>query len=75
MVATSQCRSCGSCIIWAKTRGKKWMPLDATPSEDGNVWLYPDGTCVVTRQAHLFPEGSRHMAHWATCPNADSHRG
>lgn len=79
----STCRSCGAEIVWATVRssGKK-MPLDATATPDGNVWLHPDGFCDIsaTPSGDLFAGDSpatgvtRHTSHFATCPDADTHR-
>lgn len=36
------CNYCRAGILWGKTRDDEWMPLDATPSERGNVLAYLD---------------------------------
>jgi hypothetical protein len=81
------CSSCGADIWWALsfTTGRR-MPIDATPTPDGNVLLAesrPDGTPVVrvvgkpaAAGPDLFSENTepRFTSHFATCPQADSHR-
>lgn len=76
----STCKSCGAEIIWRynETSGRK-MPIDAEPSEDGNIMLHADGLA-----AHVVPRGTiaevqslgigLHRSHFASCPQADAHR-
>ncbi len=68
------CSSCQKPIIWIKTPKGKSMPLDATPNPAGNV-VIRDGLAVVLKLDEFETEkGRRFMAHWATCPNAKSHK-
>lgn len=53
------CRSCGAPIQWLRTRSGRTMPVD-------------DPHRSVDRSA-LF-DNRVHVAHFATCPNADHHR-
>jgi hypothetical protein len=39
----SQCTSCAAPILWALTVNDEFMPVDAEPSEDGNVELVEEG--------------------------------
>ncbi len=58
---TTHCRSCGAPIIWMKTKRGKSMPVNAAPSlEFGQVLPEYDPT--------------KHVSHFATCPNAAKHR-
>lgn len=77
------CRSCPAEIVWARTTGSsgKLMPIDAAPVDGGNVLVDfshdpPLATVVGKRtQPSLFgDDGPRYTSHFATCPNADSHR-
>jgi hypothetical protein len=93
------CRSCGAAIYWAqlvdeagavvlKPDGRpKAIPVDAQPTEKGNVQLYARKTGIVARvfgndQAQQIRDaawalGGKHslrMAHHATCPQADQWR-
>ena len=54
------CRSCQAPIVWMKTKLGKSMPVDATESkfESGDKEYDP----------------TRHVSHFATCPNAAKHR-
>lgn len=57
----SRCRSCKSCsaaIIWMKTKNDKTIPVDYE-SVDGMELIFEPG---------------KHVAHFATCPNANKHR-
>lgn len=58
-----RCRSCGRRILWAKTTGGKYMPLDPSPSSKGNVTL-DHGVARVDTNAR----GDRWVSHFATCP-------
>lgn len=72
------CKSCGASILWAKTDTGKSMPVDAEPTDDGNVLLYrtPRGLQAVVMGARTEPDprASRHHTHFETCPQAQEHR-
>jgi hypothetical protein len=93
------CRSCGASIYWAQLvdeRGEvvkkpdgapKAIPVDATPTEKGNVQLYARGTGIVARvlgveQAKQIRDaawalGGKHtlrVSHFATCKQAEEWR-
>jgi hypothetical protein len=53
-----RCRSCRAKIIWFKTPAGKNMPVDADTVEPEDDEL----------------DLSRHVSHFATCPQADQHR-
>jgi hypothetical protein len=53
-----RCRSCNDRIIWFDTPAGKKMPVDADTVEADDTEL----------------DLSRHVSHFATCPNADQHR-
>lgn len=59
MTKIAKCRSCGEYIVWVKTDADKNMPVDADSFEEGDELLY---------------DKDKHISHFATCPNADSHR-
>lgn len=68
----SVCSSCGARIAWANTSNNRRMPLDLTPREDGNV-------IIMNGIAHVMKAGEetdreRYVSHFATCPNAKSHK-
>ena len=69
------CRSCGAPVIWAVTTSAnpKPMPIDPEENPEGNVWVYPS---LGRMRASSKPvEGAtRHVSHFTTCPNADTHR-
>lgn len=72
------CRSCDAPIVWANTAGQKLMPVDAEPTEEGNVELTPGSlgrgpTATVLTGPSLFG-GPRYTSHFATCPEADAWR-
>lgn len=54
----TRCRSCNAKIIWFKTPAGKNMPVDADTVEPDDEEL----------------ELSRHVSHFASCPDAAKHR-
>jgi len=78
----SACRSCGAEILWAHTRDGKRIPLDATPSPAGNVYLNETDRrfvrAVVLSGALLEAARSARerlrTSHFATCPQANAWR-
>lgn len=69
----AECKSCGAAITWAKTENLKRMPLEKR--EDGNILI--EGGLIrfpsADRLAEVNP-AARYVSHFATCPNAGSHR-
>ena len=67
------CRSCAAPVLWVITQREKRMPVDAEPSDKGNVLLRPDGKgCVLSGPAldDARTRGDRlHVPHFATCPH------
>lgn len=53
------CRSCRAPIIWFRTAAGKQMPVDADTVAPGELELDLKGG---------------HVSHFATCPNANTHR-
>ena len=79
----SSCRSCQAPIIWARTERGKRMPLDAEPVCDAIAETR--GLFVLRERDHADSplaiaawglEGTEphYRSHFATCPNAASHR-
>lgn len=70
------CKTCLAPIFWADTdtgTGKK-MPLNAKPTDDGNI-------IIINKQAHCLKAGEqvepgtiRWQCHWATCNKPAQHR-
>lgn len=84
---TTACTSCGARVIWTKTRNGKAMPVNAQPSERGNLalteWDRPEVGDTVILAEHLNPrqaDGMRaagrftYVSHFSDCPNASEHR-
>lgn len=74
-----RCQTCGARIVWAVTGNNKRMPIDASPREDGDLWLdmVDDRASVpVARRVDLYTaaDAPRYVSHFATCPDADQHR-
>lgn len=83
-----KCRSCGAPIFWAQNATtRKSMPVDAEPSEKGNVQLYDRGGSVIarvlgaedaqrTRDTAWALSGTHTLrtSHFATCRDAGSWR-
>ena len=78
---TSPCRSCGAPMHWSAGPNGQ-IPIDAEPCDEGNVRLFvqPGGTLraeVLGKEdaAAVRATGVRlRLSHFATCPNAKSHR-
>jgi hypothetical protein len=72
------CRSCGAEIQWVRT-AKGAMPLDAEPTERGNIvvhradqiTVYP--SAEIAAAAGVRPEDLR-ISHFATCPESGAWR-
>lgn len=56
----TRCRSCGALIVWFRTKAGKRMPVNA------------ETTRPTDREDQL--DLSRHLSHFSTCPQADTHR-
>lgn len=74
-----RCRSCDAPIIWARTINGKTMPVDAEPTEGGNVLLeirqglmratvYPPDATLID------PDLTFRLSHFTTCPDAQGWR-
>lgn len=82
--AIDDCRSCGARIFFALTTSGKSMPIDAEPTENGNVVLAEPAEIAaalgtprvrVVSSKNPAPEGAvRYVSHFTTCPNAAFHR-
>lgn len=70
------CRSCGAPILWAVTDKGRRIPLDPEPSDDGNQFVYRDVDAKLraTAREPARIASTRHVPHFATCPNARQHR-
>lgn len=73
----SPCKSCGKPVLWVRsaTTGNL-MPIDAIPSEDGNIALI-NGEAVVFGGSlfePMLPAGPRHKSHFATCSDPELYR-
>ena len=81
MGRNSTCNSCGATIRWITLVGGRRMPINAMPSEKGNITCWEvDGETYgrVLPQldlATLPPDVPRYVSHFATCPSAQKHRG
>jgi hypothetical protein len=80
-VTTTRCRSCGAeCYNAIHEKTRKFSLIDAEPCEDGNVALYLDSIAeimvykIVPSSAPFPANHRRYKSHFATCPNAASHR-
>jgi len=70
----SNCKSCGARISWAKTDAGKNIPLDEVPNPRGNLVRTDLKGGVRVAKEDDPPELVRWISHFATCPNAASHR-
>lgn len=76
---SATCGSCGEAIVWATTETGRHMPLDAVPTDTGNVAVHRDNTGQL--RARVLKHGDltaawelRGTSHFETCPNAAQHR-
>jgi hypothetical protein len=80
-VEACRAKGCNTAIIWTRTDKGRWMPVEAEPSDDGNVVIMWSGsdvrarvlTVVQTRDRQLL-QGRLHVSHFAACPEADRFR-
>lgn len=79
----ASCSSCCRDVVWVTVSASgKRMPIDPAPRLDGNLRFLasraPDGTRLVeyVTPAELADasSGLRFVSHFATCPDAASHR-
>jgi hypothetical protein len=72
----SACRSCGAEIVWAFTDKGKKIPLDPDRSPIGKIALIGQRAHVLSKAelSYLGEGRSLYVSHFATCPNASSHR-
>lgn len=76
------CRSCGSQIIWVKTKSGKNMPCNTSVVSymkgGPDKIVTPNGDVISGTVIHPEPgqdfDGCGYISHFATCPNADRHR-
>lgn len=79
---TAWCRSCGAQIVWGtNTATGRPAPIDAAPSERGNISCYPaaDGPRLVVlgaaKASAMRAAGQLlYLSHFATCPQAGKWR-
>ena len=69
----ASCRSCEAPIIWADTQSGRKMPLDEQPTPAGNM-VYVNGIARTVRYEDRRLARPTYTSHFATCPNADTHR-
>lgn len=73
--ATLRCSSCGAPIFWALSSSGKRIPLNAEPYNvmaNGHYAVeWPNGPNAAPLAIH---RPAIHVTHFATCPNASSHR-
>lgn len=84
----SVCRSCRAPVVWVETEataskpGRK-MPLDANPDDPTRAALFDNGNVVFVGARTgdgtpivkvIAPGPRRCRSHFASCPNAMSHR-
>ena len=68
--STTRCRSCSALVRWTVTAAGKKMPVDAEPKANGNIEIVGG----IARYVKAESEVARFWSHFATCPNAASHR-
>lgn len=71
----TRCKSCNAAILWCLTTTGAKMPVDQRQSPNGNLILEYDSATDSTLARHVPAGTGTHLSHFATCPNADKHRG
>lgn len=66
----STCCFCGAPLLWGLSRKQRRMPLDRGTVTDGVRFRIDDDGYAVA----VTDDGDGHASHFATCPNAQSHR-
>lgn len=69
------CRSCGAPIKWAVTTAGRRIPIDAAPSEKGNITLQPgfvggDPVAIIDLPLFDAARGPKYLTHFASCKDA-----
>lgn len=66
-----RCRTCKAPVRWVTTTSGRPMPIDPEPRADGNIML--DDHDVAHVVGANDPRGAW-VSHFATCPDAATHR-
>lgn len=80
MGSRSTCRSCTAEIEWALTEAERRIPLDPGHDPAGNLAELPPAPGIPLRVRAIAageivdPGVRRRVSHFATCPQAASHR-
>lgn len=71
----SRCKSCKASILWAESEAGKRVPVEK--KEGGNLVLDGDlfGKTETPIARYVGDGKGTHVAHFATCPDADAWRG
>jgi hypothetical protein len=70
----ASCRSCLAGIRWVTLDTGSANPIDAEPSEDGNIVQLPDGRWHVLRGNEDPGDRTTYSSHFRTCPHAKEWR-
>lgn len=73
------CRSCKAPVRWVIMESGRRNPLDAEPTDRGNVALEAGGQRGIVLAGDELARARAHgeplyLSHFATCPFADQHR-
>lgn len=69
-----KCRSCNAPIRWVRMPSGKANPLDAQPSEKGNVRIEENEIGKIVPKDEMIAGEPLYLSHFATCPNAAKYR-
>jgi hypothetical protein len=70
----TRCKSCRANIFWVEMASGKQMPLNVTPSSQGNIDVVDGvGHVVSNKQRSLFPS-PLYVSHFVTCPDSKKWR-
>jgi hypothetical protein len=65
-----KCRSCGAEIIWVKMQSGRNNPLDAKPTDKGNIDVRDGVGYVISKKQRVMFVSPLYQTHFATCPHA-----
>ena len=71
-VQTSRCRSCDDAIVWMETKTGRRMPVNADSVDEADLEWLPASPGRFKATPLFDPD--QHESHFATCPEADTHR-
>lgn len=70
----ARCASCNAAVVWVVTEAGKRMPVDAVPSDKGNLILRDGKALHESKVPEAERPAERYTSHFATCPQGEKWR-